>query len=280
MLIRCWGARGSIPVSGKEYLKYGGDTTCIEIRTEEDEIIIIDAGTGIRRLGNQLLQENRRNYSMIFTHAHWDHLLGFPFFKPIYVDGTAIEMFGCPFAQESVKKMISTIMSPPNFPVDFRDIKAELTYHQDACEHPFSIKSLEVIPILLNHPNQGIGYKFVEKGKTFVFLTDNELTFEHPGGLGFSDYRAFCSGADLLIHDAEYREEEYKLTAGWGHSAYKDALRLAIDSNVRRFGLFHHNQDRTDQGVDEMVRDCRRLTQGKDASPECFAVCQGMEITV
>ena len=137
MFIRCWGARGSIPVSGEEYLRYGGDTPCLEIRTKDDRIVIIDAGSGIRRLGNRLLAEDRHDYTMIFTHAHWDHIMGFPFFKPIYLE-TRIGMFGCPFAQDSVKEMISRIMAPPNFPVNFEDIRAEIHY-QEACQDTFTI---------------------------------------------------------------------------------------------------------------------------------------------
>src|SRR5512137_2139442 len=109
MLIRCWGARGSIPVSGSEYLRYGGDTPCVEIRTADDDIVIIDAGSGIRRLGNRLLAEKRHDYTLIFTHAHWDHIMGFPFFRPIYRSNTHIAMLGCPFAQASVREMISRI---------------------------------------------------------------------------------------------------------------------------------------------------------------------------
>ena len=126
MIIRCWGARGSIPVSGKEYLKYGGSTTCLELRTKDDEIIIIDAGSGIRKLGNNLLDENRYEYSILFTHAHWDHVLGLPFFKPIYVEGTHINVFGCPFTQESVEQMISRTMAHPNFPVNFEEVKSHM----------------------------------------------------------------------------------------------------------------------------------------------------------
>jgi len=279
MMIRCWGARGSIPVSGREYLKYGGDTTCIEIRTRDDEIIIIDAGSGIRKLGNKLLSEKRRKYNIIFTHAHWDHLLGFPFFKPIYIKGTTISMFGCPFAQKCVKNMISKTMSPPNFPVRFEDIKAEVSYH-GACEDPFSISSMTVIPILLSHPNQGIGYKFVEEDKRFVFLTDNELTYRHPGGLDYGDYRDFSSEADLLIHDSEFTEKEYKITRSWGHSVYADALKLALEAQVRKFGLFHHNQDRTDAALDEIVQNCQCIIENNKSSLACFAVYAGMEISL
>ena len=107
MLIRCWGSRGSIPVSGSEYIKYGGDTTCLELRTKEGNIVIIDAGSGIRRLGNNLVQEGRKDLNILFTHAHWDHILGFPFFKPLYFKGTEVSMLGSPLAQESIKNIIS-----------------------------------------------------------------------------------------------------------------------------------------------------------------------------
>ena len=277
MKIRCWGARGSIPVSGQEYNQYGGDTTCLEIRTEEDDIIIVDAGTGIRNLGNRLLAEKRDRYHMIFTHSHWDHILGFPFFKPIYRKETSIQMFGCPHSQESIRRMISKVMSPPNFPVDFKDVQAEISYHE-TCAGSFEIHSMTVTPIPLSHPDPGTGYKFVEKGKSFVFLTDNELTFQHPSGCDYEEYRKFCAGADLLFHDAEYTEEDYQTRKTWGHSVYRDALQLALDAGVKQFGLFHHNQERTDAAVNEIVQRCRRRLEEKKSRMECFAVYEGMEI--
>jgi len=277
MIIRCWGSRGSIPVSGKEYLEHGGDTTCIEIRTKTDEIIIIDAGSGIRRLGNSLISEGRYEYNMIFTHAHWDHLMGFPFFRPLYKSQTRLMMLGCPFAQASVKKMISRVMTSPNFPVDYEDLRAKIKY-QAACESTFSVGSMKVIPISLSHPNWGNGYKFIEDGKSFVFLTDNELTFKHPGGLDYDDYLKFAKGATLLFHDSEYTAEDYKDTKGWGHSVYTDALRLAMEANVEKFGLFHHNQDRNDRDVNIIVQDCKDIITRQNSSLHCFAVSQDMEI--
>ncbi|MCX5837943.1 MAG: MBL fold metallo-hydrolase [Deltaproteobacteria bacterium] len=277
MLVRCWGARGSISVSGREYLRYGGDTPCLEIRTKDDHIVIIDAGTGIRRLGNRLLIEDRHDYTMIFTHVHWDHLMGFPFFRPIYRSGTHIAMFGCPFAQASVREMISRIMTAPYFPVNFEDIKADIRYHE-TCEEVFQIGGMTITPIPLSHPNQGLGYRFEEDGRSFVYLTDNELSYRHPGGLKYDDYAAFAKGADLLVHDAEYNPGEYRQTRSWGHSVYTDALRLALDAGVGRLGLFHHNQERTDEAVDEMVADCRRIAAGRPL--ECFALHQDMEIIV
>ncbi len=277
MIITCWGARGSIPVSGDEYIRYGGDTTCLEIRTKNDEIIIIDAGSGIRRLGNRLISENRFHYTMLFTHAHWDHIMGFPFFRPIYSKKTHMTMFGCPFAQASVKHMISKIMAPPNFPVNFEDIRADIDYHE-ACEMVFTLHSMTITPIPLSHPNQGVGYKFVEDGRSFVFLTDNELAFKHPGGADFQQYRDFSADADLLIHDAEFTEEEYKKTRTWGHSVYTDALRLALEARVQKFGLFHHNQERSDEGIDKMLADCQKTVARTNSSMECFALHQGMDI--
>ncbi len=277
MLIRCWGARGSIPVSGKEFIKYGGDSTCLELRTSDKDIIIIDAGSGIRRLGNRLVENNEYSYYMLFTHAHWDHILGFPFFKPLYKDETSIRMYGCSFAQQALEKVISKTMEPPHFPVNFNELKADISF-KGLCEKQFHINSTLVIPVNLSHPNFGSGYKFIENGKSFVFLTDNELTYQHFGGLNFKGYVDFCKGVDLLIHDSEYNEEDYIKKKTWGHSVYKDSLNLAIEAGVKRFGLFHHNQERTDNAVDEIVEDCKNILKSREIDIECFAVAQDMEI--
>ena len=135
-----------------------------------------------------------------------------------------------------------------------------------------------ITPIALSHPNQGTGYKFEEDGKCFVFLTDNELGYKHEGGLDFQEYLEFSRGADLLIHDAEYNEEEYKKTRSWGHSFYKDALNLALDAGVKKLGLFHHNQERLDTGIDAIVNDCHEEISRRGKKMECFAVEQSMEI--
>ena len=279
MKITCWGARGSIAVSGKDYVKYGGDTTCVEVRSKNNDIIILDAGTGMRRLGNKLLASNERDLRILFTHAHWDHLMGFPFFKPIYMKGTSIAMYGCPYAQKSVKAMIGNTMAAPYFPVDYGLLQAEISSHS-VCKESFQIGPVTITPIALSHPNMGIGYRFAEDGKSFVFLTDNELAHKHHGGLGYDDYLRFSEGADLLVHDAEYTPDQYAMTKGWGHSLYTDALRLAMEAKVRRFGLFHHNQDRTDAQQDKIVDDCRSIAKEKKAQLSCFALEPQMEISL
>lgn len=275
MFIRCWGSRGSIPVSGRQYLKYGGDTTCLEIRSAQDEILVIDAGTGIRRLGNRLLEEKRLKYHFLFTHAHWDHLMGFPFFKPLFEQRSHLIMHRCPYDNDFVKTILSTIMAPPNFPVRFSDVIATVEYPK-ACPMTFQIGAISVEPISISHPNGGSGYKFTENGKNFVFLTDNELGHVHPGGLAYGDYRDWCQDADLLIHDAEYTPEEYRSTFQWGHSRYTDTYRLAREAGVKRLGLFHLNQDRCDQAVDDLVQRCKQLYPGRGHAPDVFAVAADM----
>ncbi len=271
MLIKSWGSRGSIPVSGPEFIKYGGDTTCIEIRTKSDDIIIIDAGTGIRRLGNKFYEEKRFEYNLIFTHAHWDHLMGLPFFKPFFLQETVINAYRCPLPGKYAEKMISRVMTPPHFPIRYADLKAKINYIK-GCPEPFEIGSVTITPINLSHPGGGSGYKFTEDGKTFVFLTDNELGYIHEGGLPYEDYAAFCKDADLLIHDAEYTPEEYGTQIDWGHSVYTDVVSLAISANVKKLGLFHLNQNRTDDQMDEIVGNCHRRLAEENQSIECVAV--------
>ena len=279
MIIHCFGARGSIPVCGKEFFKYGGNTTCIEIRTKNDDVVIIDAGTGIKNLGDKLLNENCQNFNLIFTHVHWDHILGLPFFRPLYNSNAKIEIYGCPFLQRSIKEMISITMADPYFPIEFKDIRSKMSFHH-FCESEFLINTLIVKPIFLSHPNKGVGYKFIEDDKSFVFLTDNELGFKHPGGLEYDDYLDVSSGADLLIHDAELTKNEYIKAKKWGHSDYNDALRLALEAEVYKLGLFHHNQERTDLAIDNIVVDCQNVINNKKSNLNCFAVYEGMEINL
>ncbi|MGD8293475.1 MAG: MBL fold metallo-hydrolase [Desulfobacterales bacterium] len=275
MIIKIWGSRGSIPVSGKEYFKYGGDTTCLEIRTKSGDIIIVDAGTGIRRLGNQLATEDCRDFNFIFTHAHWDHLMGFPFFKPLYSNRTRIRMHRCPYHSKFVETILSRLMAPPNFPVKYADITAQLSYLDD-CPMVFQIGSVNIETVALSHPNGGSGYKFTEEGSRFVFLTDNELGYIHPGGLTFGDYLKFTRGADLLLHDAEYTPREYKTYIDWGHSVYTDALDLAQKAGVKKLGLFHLNQERTDRQMDRIVKDCRERNAAKGLQLDCIGVASDM----
>lgn len=275
MLIKCWGSRGSIPVSGKDYIRYGGDTTCIEIRGRDGRIIIIDAGTGIRGLGNVLQRESCRTVDLFFTHVHWDHIFGFPFFRPIYSADFEIRIH-CPYTI-NIEQVLKHQMVAPFFPVTYDQIRANLAYLHDG-QGRVDIGNISVEPIPLSHPNRGAGYKFIEGGKSFVFMTDNELGYVHKNGLSSDAYRNFSAGSDLLFHDAEYTEKEYKKFRTWGHSSYVSALELAISAGAKRFGLFHFNQERTDREIDEMVAECRAKAAQAGASLECFGVNCGYSI--
>lgn len=276
MLIKCWGSRGSIPVSGVSYVKYGGDTTCVEIRPENGRVIIIDAGTGIRNLGNALRKEGCRSVDIFFTHAHWDHIIGFPYFSPIYTANFNIRIH-CRTYGLDMEKILEYQMMPPMFPVNLNQVKASIEYLHDG-PGGFEIEGLQVQTIPLSHPNQGSGFKFTENGKSFTFITDNELGHVHQGGLAFDAYRDFCSGSDLLMHDAEFTEAEYERYRTWGHSSYTKALELAIAGKVKRFGLFHFNQERRDEQIDQMVGDCKKKIGQAGSGPECFGVNCGFKI--
>lgn len=170
-------------------------------------------------------------------------------------------------------------MTPPNFPVKYSEIEANIIYEDDHHEQ-FEIGSVTILPIPLSHPNGGYGYKFIENSKSFVFLTDNELGFVHPTGLSFETYLKFTSGADFLIHDAEFTPQEYKTTISWGHSVYTDALNLAFESHIGRLGLFHLNQERTDQEMDRIVERCKQMIDAKGRNFDCFAVGSDMSFEV
>jgi len=276
MKVKFWGARGSIPVSGKQYNTYGGSTTCVQICSKKNDLIIIDAGTGIRALGKEMLKKPQNDFTMFFTHSHWDHVIGFPFFAPIYSKKTRIRMMGCSYSSAPVREIIAKTMQPPGFPVKFDEISAKFEF-ASVCSIGWEIGPISIVPIELSHPNHGLGYKFREDGRTFVFLTDNELTFKHPGGREFDDYAAFARGADLLVHDAEYTDEEYPRRRAWGHSTHQQAVDLALKAGVRSLGLFHHNQDRTDRDLEKILVLCRRQIKAAGSKMDCFAVKEGQD---
>jgi phosphoribosyl 1,2-cyclic phosphodiesterase len=208
MKLRVWGARGSTPVSGADYLVFGGDTTCLEVRTDTNEVIILDAGTGIRGLGKQLLEEGFRDFHMLLTHAHWDHQLGFPFFKPLYRSDCTMDIRGCISAQESVEYLLSQAMRAPFFPVHLEDVGASLHF-MHTCPAAFEMAGVKVSTFPMSHPNGGCGFLMAEGDKKAAFFPDNEPQFPHEGAPPYADFIEFIRGVDVLFHDGEYLREEY-----------------------------------------------------------------------
>ncbi|WP_022668042.1 MBL fold metallo-hydrolase [Desulfospira joergensenii] len=284
MYIKCWGSRGSISVSGREYAEFGGDTTCLEVIAKTGEVIIIDAGTGIRRLGKSLVRRKASEYFMLLTHTHWDHILGISFFAPLLYKENRLVIQDRKFDGLSTRQVFENVMRPPFFPIKLTDFDADL-YFDPSLNQKFTIGSIEVEAIPTSHSEDSMGYKFTEEGKSFVFLTDNELGYDHPQSQGAEAYVNFARGADILFHDAEYTQEEYKDKIGWGHSSVSDVLDLAVKAGVGQLGLIHLNQDRTDAQMKEMVRQSCRILENrarKTGAPpiSCFGVPSDLELSL
>jgi len=196
-----------------------------------------------------------------------------PFFKPLYHPQTSLRIGGSGSTRGEHVRVLSRALRPPLFPVSFDNVPANISSVHFVNE-TLQVDSLAVRRIPASHPNRAAGFRIEEGGRSLVYLTDNELSLRHRGGLNFADYVAFCKGADLLIHDAEYLPEEYPQRRGWGHSHIEDAARLAKEAGVGVLGLFHHNQERTDEALDVLLGRCQGLLS-VPGDPSCVALSQG-----
>ncbi len=271
MKIRVWGCRGSLPAPGPRTLRYGGNTTCLDVSLRDGRHLIIDAGSGLRLLGKELAAQDRCGFCLLLTHAHWDHLMGFPFFAPGYDKRFVFNVCGGPQAQKALHGYLMRQMEAPYFPVSFDAMKAQFRF---GCTGP-----CDVTTMALNHPNGGRGFKIAEDGKQFAFIPDTEIGFSHPGGASRDELIEFCRGVDVLFHDAQYDDAEYaSQTRGWGHSTFASATALAIEAGVKQFGLFHHDPDRSDEALDAQLALCRERIARSGAATQCFVVAEGMQI--
>jgi len=277
LIIRFWGTRGSIPTPGPETLKYGGNTSCVEVRCGE-EIVILDAGTGIRNLGMELLKEMPVKASMLFSHMHWDHIQGIPFFRPAYVPGNEFRLYGNKDWETRLEYALKWQMQSPNFPVtleamnavgakmEYIDIDAGSVFHVGDTEQ-ITVRSIE-----LRHPDKAFGFRIEYDGKSLVYATDTESLPEPDKNLV-----ELAHGADLLIHDAQYTIEEYygvnhDPRRTWGHSTPEAAAEVAIAANVKKLALFHHDPYHDDATVDQMLQSTRAIF------PNTIAASEGMLI--
>ncbi|MFW6126674.1 MAG: MBL fold metallo-hydrolase [Thermodesulfobacteriota bacterium] len=258
MQIRFWGTRGSIPAPGPQTLEFGGNTTCLEVVLESGRRIVIDAGTGIRALGDHLkTQAATVRLHLLFTHNHWDHLSGLPFFLPIYREDSEILVDGWPLAFQALKRIFDDHMGDGFFPVAFDQLKSHITFINKIARQPLILDEVTIDTIPLNHPQGCLGFRFREAGHTLVFITDNELGLN--GGHRFPDFVKFAEHADILIHDAQYLPEEISAHRGWGHSTFEEAVRLGLEAGVKTLLLTHHDPSRTDEQVRDIVNRARQL---------------------
>ncbi|MCK9223996.1 MAG: MBL fold metallo-hydrolase [Candidatus Muirbacterium halophilum] len=281
MIVKCFGARGSIPVSGAEFDEIGGNTTCVEVISDNDRIII-DAGSGIIKIGDNYCNEKIKNINLFITHYHFDHIIGLPFFRPMFNSDYKINIFGPSYKGKKVEDIIKNIIFPPAFPVDFKRLLKNKRFTFKTLEpgEEFNIGEIKIETISLSHPNGGLGYKFINNNKKFVFLTDNELDFKHKSGCSFKEYCDFSKNADLLIHDSEFLEKEYKASKSWGHSLFTSALDLAHCSKVKHFGLFHHNKCRSDSDVTKMIQDSIDYMNKNNMNFQISAISQNFEFEI
>jgi len=286
--LRFWGTRGSIPSPGPATVRYGGNTPCVELRTEAGWLIILDAGTGIRELGRSLIeraQGGKISGDIFLTHAHWDHIQGIPFFAPLFLKGNHFTIWGSQSLETSIDRVVRDQMSPTVFPVTFEELDARIDF-QSLDEGCKAVNGYEVSAMPVRHPGGALGYRFTNGnpgGRALVYVSDNELspTARYDDQPGWRErFVEFARGASVLVHDTMYTAAEYDSFVGWGHSTYTDAVELALEAGVERLVLFHHRPERTDDEVDRCLDACRTLATARGGRLEIVAAAEGMTLTV
>jgi phosphoribosyl 1,2-cyclic phosphodiesterase len=276
--VRVWGCRGSLAAPGAETVRYGGNTSCVEVRGESGDVVILDAGTGMRPLGVALESEGIERVHVLLSHLHLDHLQGLGFFRPLFRSDREIHLWGPSSPVQSLHDRIATYLSPPLFPVSLVDIPSRVAFH-DAPEEPVQIGSLSVRAAPVTHQGPTVGYRIEEGERALVYLPD------HEPGLGFdlgarpadwvSGYH-LAHRADVLLHDAQYSDDEYSRHVGWGHSAIGHVVSFARKAQVGRLVLFHHDPYHPDHELEDLVAEAQRLC-GDDDAP-VLAAWEGMTI--
>ncbi len=256
MRVKFWGTRGSIPTPGPETVIYGGNTSCVEVKLQSGGRLILDAGSGIRKLGMSLVNEPRVEASLLLTHVHWDHIQGFPFFAPAYKDSTLLDVYGLEVAHRKIERLLSDQMEQVYFPIDLRSLRATLRFH-DFDADGFTCSGARVTLLRVNHTTETVGFKIEEAGRSVVYIPDNELSrCGEKGATPYADFLRFCGGTDLLIHDAQYTTATYPHFRGWGHSTFEEALALGIDAGAKALALFHHDPATTDMDLERRYAWC------------------------
>jgi phosphoribosyl 1,2-cyclic phosphodiesterase len=286
--LRFWGTRGSIPSPGARTVRYGGNTPCVEIRTPEGGLVILDAGSGIRELGRALTarSDGAIHADIVLSHAHWDHIQGLPFFDPLFQSGNRFTIWSMDGLDPTVEQVVRGQMSPAVFPVPFDAVEARVEFqYLSGAPHRGPGYELRAAPV--RHPGGAAGYRLSAGAPNgsgaLVYIPDNELRAV-PGDGSPAAWREalveFVRGATVLVHDATYTEQEYARHHGWGHSHYRDVVELALDASVERLVLFHHHPERSDDEVDDWVARCQAWVRERGGAVEVSAAAEGMTIAI
>ncbi|MFN2183247.1 MAG: MBL fold metallo-hydrolase [Anaerolineae bacterium] len=271
MKVRFWGVRGSIPVPGPDTVRVGGNTSCVELQTQDREVIILDAGTGIRLLGLDLARRptERLIAVLMFSHTHWDHIQGLPFFTPATVRQNRVVVLGERRMDRRLEQILAGQMVDAYLPFTLEDLRADLLIKEVHDGEKIVVgDSTSVLPRRLHHPGGVFGFRIVNQGRTVVYASD----VSHPIDKPDPNVVDLARDADLLIHDAQYTPEEKRQHADWGHSSWTDAVHVAQQANVQQLALFHHDPLHTDDELEKIER------QAQAMFPGAFLAREGMEV--
>lgn len=294
--LRFWGVRGSYAAPHRSHLGVGGNTSCVEIRAG-DHLLVCDGGTGIIPLGESLQAGCLREMLVVFTHYHWDHICGLPFFPPAFQADWTIRFFGPGESADAVERQLSNQMKAPYFPVETEIWLANIEYLAPR-DGGFSYGPMQIRHHQAHHPGVTYGYRVTIDGRSVVYMSDNEVCFlksslarrveefdaEERALHARIEHEerqrevAAVRGADILIHDAQYAPADYARKRGWGHSCYVDAVNFAIDAQVKALYLFHHDPTYDDARIEEIHRDCKRLVAARGATLDCAVAREGLVV--
>jgi phosphoribosyl 1,2-cyclic phosphodiesterase len=269
--LKIWGCRGSVPTPGPNTVEYGGNTSCVEVMLGDGAALVLDAGTGIRALGFDLVRRGARQIHLFLTHLHLDHVEGLRFFAPLWDEKVALDVWGPRSPVLGLGERILRAFSPPLFPVDFRDIPARVSFH-DLPGERWQVDGVSLFADLVLHPGPTLGFRLESGRSTLAYLPDHEPALAGIEGRSpdWISGGALAGGADLVLHDAQYLDEEYAARIGWGHSSVDDAVAFCRAVDAGRLVLFHHEPERSDRALELLQARARELA-GPERPPPVLA---------
>jgi len=275
--LKFWGVRGSIPTPGPTTVQYGGNTSCVEVRAD-GQIIILDAGTGLRLLGSALVAEfdtRPLDLTLLLTHTHWDHIQGLPFFLPVYKPQNHLHILGYEGARHGLEAVLAGQMESPFFPIGLREVPANVRI-EELKEMNFDVGPVRVQACFANHPGKCFGYRLFTSAGSIAFFPDNELNPQDA-----SESRKlinFLRGTDVLIMDTQFDTEEYQRHTGWGHGCLDDVVALALDAEAKKLFLFHHDPNHDDAKISQMLAHARKLVAARKGKLQVEAAREGVTV--